>query len=159
MPDEPREVEPVADRQVTDYPGFPADVVTRAVSLIIEHRSIADAWRILKAELEAKGKPSPVYSTVTSWARQSEGCLAALSQENKREMMAISSDAARAWGGRMIELADSDQEFSPKQIGVNFGISMERRADWEKGGTGNQMNVQFNLVTRGQDKGDKPDSE
>ena len=38
---------------------------------------------------------------------------------------------------------------SDSQVPVAYGIAMQKRTEWENTGSkGNQMNVQFNLVTR-----------
>jgi hypothetical protein len=148
---EPRELEPVNGRNLPH--GFPDDVVKRAIVLMLGSQSVAQAHRLLKAELEAQGLSVPVYETLWLWARQSEECYQAVTGETKREMVALSTDAARVWGAKTIALAGSARDMTPKEVGINYGISMERRTDWESAGSkGNQLNVQFNLVTRDRDE-------
>lgn len=144
---EPRELEPVNGNALPH--GFPDATVQRAIALMLGAQSVRQAHRMLQAEMETQGLPVPAYETLWLWARQSEECYQALTGESKRELVSIATDAARAWGANMIELADSDAAIKPTEVGINYGISMQRRTDWESAGSkGSQLNVQFNLVTR-----------
>ncbi len=146
-PDEPRALEPVNGNNLP-Y-GFPDSTVRRALVLMLGSKSVRHAHRLLSTELEVQGLPVPAYETLWLWAKQSEECYTALTGESKREMVAISTDAARAWGANMIELADSDAAMRPTEVGINFGILMQRRTDWENAGTkAPQVAVQFNFRTR-----------
>ncbi|KKM20847.1 hypothetical protein LCGC14_1641410 [marine sediment metagenome] len=131
---------------------FNDEVVARAIELVIGSGSIYQAHRALEEEM--KGQHVPVYESVRSWAHQSKEAMEAVHADNKREMVAIASDAARAWGQRAVEAAvaikeDGSYAVPHGQVMVPYGIAMQRRTDWENvGSKGNQMNVQFNLVTR-----------
>ena len=134
---------------------FDDEVVTRAVELVIGCGSIHQAHRMLEEELRETGQRVPCFESVRSWANQSKEAMELVHADNKREMVAIASDAARAWGQRAIEAAvalkeDGSYVVPHGQVMVPYGIAMQRRTDWEStGNKGNQMNVQFNLVTRG----------
>lgn len=124
--------------------GYPSEVVTHALELVIGCQSVAEAHRLLEEEMTDAEVTPPTYSSVSLWARQSEECLAALEAGSKREMVGIASDAARAWGGKMVALAGS-KAVSDRDTGINYGIAMQRRADWESTGqraTG--VAIQFN---------------
>lgn len=133
---------------------FDDALVTRAVELVIASGSIAQAHHTLEEELTAAGQPVPGYETVRSWANQSKEAMELVYADTKREMLAIASDAARAWGQRAVEAAvalkeDGSYAVPHGQVMVPYGIAMQRRTDWEStGNKGNQLNVQFNLVTK-----------
>lgn len=133
---------------------FGDEVVTRAIELVIGSGSIHQAHRMLEEELEAAGQRVPCWDTMRTWANQSKEAMELVHADNKREMVAIASDAARAWGQRALEAAvalkeDGSYAVPHGQVMVPYGIAMQRRTDWEStSNKGNQMNVQFNLVTR-----------
>lgn len=128
--------------------GFSDSTVKRAITLMLGCRSVAQAHRLLRIELEAQDRPVPVYETLWLWARQSEECYQALTSESKRELVAISTDAARAWGANMIELADSEAGIKPTEVGINYGIAMQRRTDWENAGRGSSVTVPIQINYR-----------
>lgn len=120
---------------------FDDEVVKRALSLMLSTNSVRQAYEILKEEMEQP----PAYKTLTQWGRTNAEVLEAIHRSRKDQMIAVASDVAEAYGERMLSVVD---ELSPSQIPVAYGISMQRRTDWENiGSKGNQMNVQFNLVT------------
>ena len=120
---------------------FDDEVVTRALSLMLSTNSVRQAHEILKEEMDEP----PAYKTLTQWGRTNTEVVEALHRSRKDQMVAVASDVAEAYAERMLEVVD---ELSPSQIPVAYGISMQRRTDWEStGNKGNQMNVQFNLVT------------
>jgi hypothetical protein len=133
---------------------FDDSVIERAVELVIGSGSIHQAHRDLVKEMEAQGLRVPGYEAVRSWANKSKEAMELVHADNKIEMVAIASDAARAWGQRAVEAAvalkeDGSYVVSHGQVMVPYGIAMQRRTDWENvGSKANQMNVQFNLVTR-----------
>lgn len=128
--------------------GFSDATVQRALELMMGTRSVREAYRLLKQEAKPD-VPVPAYETLWMWARQSEECLLAVTHETKRELVAISTDAATAWGANMVELADNPQGLKPTEIGINYGIAMDKRTAWENAGNkAPQMAVQFNLVTK-----------
>jgi hypothetical protein len=131
---------------------FDDAVVERAVELVIGSGSIHQAHRELVEEME--GQRTPCFESVRSWANQSKEAMDIVHADNKREMVAIASDAARAWGHRAVEAAvavkeDGTYVVPHGQVMVPYGIAMQRRTDWENtGNKGNVMNFQYNLVTR-----------
>jgi hypothetical protein len=133
---------------------FDNEVRTRALALVIGSGSIHQAYCVLKEELEAEGRRPPAYNTLQVWAQQSKEAMEIVHADTKQEMIAIASDAVRAWGQRALEAAialkeDGSYAVPHGQVMVPYGISMQRRSEWENtGNKGNQMNVQFNLVTR-----------
>ena len=133
---------------------FDDATVERAVELVIATSSIARAHHTLEEEMEAVGREAPGYESVRFWANKSKEAMELVHTDNKKEMVAIASDAARAWGQRAVEAAvavkeDGSYAVPHGQVMVPYGIAMQRRTDWENTGSkGNQMNVQFNLVTR-----------
>lgn len=133
---------------------FDDEVVGRAIELVIANGSIHQAHQALEEELTAAGKRVPGYESVRSWANQSKEALEVINTETKTEMIVLATDAARAWGQRALEAAvalkeDGSYVVPHGQVMVPYGIAMQRRTDWENtGNKGNQMNVQFNLVTR-----------
>ena len=134
--------------------GFPDPIVQRALMYCLESRSVAIGHRRLKHELEGWGLPCPDYHSVWNWTKQSEECYQAVTGSDKREMIALTSDAARSWALRSLEAADARNEdgkysVSHRESAYHFGIAMQRRTDWDKTGqSGPTMNVQFNLRTR-----------
>lgn len=129
--------------------GFPDSTVQRAIELMLGAQSVREAHRMLKRELEGQELPVPDYTTLWLWARQSEECYQSLLHETKRDLVAVSTDAAMAWGANMVELADNPQGLKPTEIGINYGIAMDKRTAWENAGSkAPQMAVQFNLVTK-----------
>ena len=122
------------------------ETVARALVLAMETSSILHAHSLLAVEMKAQGMSVPDYSTVTRWVQADKDVMANMQGQEKRNMVALSSDVAQAMGERMIDTAD---QLSPSQMPVAYGIAMQRRTDWERpGGAGNTMAVQFNLVTR-----------
>jgi hypothetical protein len=133
---------------------FDDAVVERAVELVIASGSIAQAHHTLEEEMTAVGQPVPGYESVRFWANQSKEAMELVHADTKKEMVAIASDAARAWGQRAVEAAvalkeDGSYVVPHGQVMVPYGIAMQRRTDWEStGNNANQLSVQFNLVTR-----------
>ena len=108
---------------------FDDALVTRAVELVIGCGSIHQAHRVLEEELKAAGLPVPGYESVRSWASQSKEAMELVHADNKREMVAIASDAARAWGQRALEAAvalkeDGSYAVPHGQVMVPYGIAM-----------------------------------
>lgn len=135
--------------------GYPESIVQRALMYCMESQSVAAGHRRLKAELEGWGlTPIPDTHSVWEWVKQSEECLSAVTRADKREMIALTSDAARAWALRAVEAAEARHEDGSyvvlhRESAYHHGIAMQRRTDWDKvGQAGPTVAVQFNLRTR-----------
>ncbi len=127
-------------------PCYPKEIVERALTLMEEHRSVHAAQAALATEMEADGLKAPGYSTFWRWAQERETLLDRLQVGRKDQLVAVASEVAMKASERMLAALDT---ISDSQIPVAYGISMQKRTDWEQsGGKGNQLNVQFNLVTR-----------
>lgn len=135
-----RELEPINGRNLPH--GFPDDVVTRALTLMMEIGSVRQALAILQREYD----PCPAYPTLWMWAHESEQCLEAVRSDKKRDVIAIYADASMAFGERMVGVAD---RLPDSQVAVPAGIVTQRYTELVRPASGgNQLNVQFNLVTR-----------
>lgn len=127
-------------------PCYPKEIVERALTLMEEHRSVYGAYTALKAEMAEDGFLGPGYTAMWRWAQERETLLDRLQVSRKDQLVAVASEVAAEAAGRMLEALP---KLSDSQIPVAYGIAMQRRTDWEKtASSGNQMNVQFNLVTR-----------
>ncbi len=128
------------------HPSYPREIVERALTLMEECRSVYAATRALNEEMAEKGLKGPGYTAMWRWAQEKDTLLERLQGGRKEQLVAIASEVASEAAGRMLEALP---KLSDSQIPVAYGIAMQRRTDWEKTSTqGNQMNVQFNLVTR-----------
>jgi hypothetical protein len=128
------------------HPSYPREIVERALTLMDEHRSVHAAQVALKEEMAAKGLIGPSYNALWRWAQEKETLLDHLHGGRKEQLVAVASEVATEAAGRMLEALPN---LSDSQIPVAYGIAMQRRTDWENTGSkSNQMNVQFNLVTR-----------
>ncbi len=144
----PTDIEPVNGRNLAE--GFPKWVRDRALLLCKESGSVAAAQRRLEAEMAGSGLPAPSYQGMWIWVRREQDVIAAMTGDRKNEMVASSTDVAAEAAERMLEALP---RLSPGQMPVAYGIAMQRRTDWESAGSkGNQLNVQFNLVTRDTDQ-------
>lgn len=138
-----RAIEPVNGRNLPD--GFPKWVRDRALLLCETTGSVAAAQRQLAAEMVDSGLPAPSYKGMWIWARQYKDVISLLSKDRKEEMVATATDVAAEAAGCFLEALP---KLSPSQMPVAYGIAMQRRTDWESAGNkGNQLNVQFNLVS------------
>lgn len=128
------------------YPSYPREIVERALTLMEECGSVHAAGQALKEEMAAEKLKAPGYSTLWRWARERDTLLERLHGGRKDQLVAVASEVATEAAGRMLEALP---KLSDSQIPVAYGIAMQRRTDWENTGSKqNQMNVQFNLVTR-----------
>lgn len=133
---------------------YPDSTVTRALELMWDTRSIAGAHRLLEAELAAKDELVPALPTLLDWAREHQEVTQHIQADRKRDMVALSTEAASAWAGRMVAAATNKKEdgsyaVTDGQVGVNYGISMDKRIAWENAGNkAPPVAVQFNLVTK-----------
>ena len=59
-----------------------------------ETGNIAHAHRTLKAELEAKGKPVPSYTTCYAWVKKCDGLLDQVRADKKEQIINIYGEAA-----------------------------------------------------------------
>ena len=134
--------------------GFPDWVVERAVVLMLETTSVHQAQRILEREMLAKDWAAlvPAYDTLLMWARQHKDVIPAIHGDRKRDMIAVSSDAAQAWGVRALEAATARDEHgkyavSHRESAYHYGIAMQRRTDWDKTGqAGPSTAIQINIT-------------
>ncbi len=133
------------------YRQFPRDfdqaTYRRALELIEEYVNVARAHRMLRIELEAKGKPVPSYATCYTWAEKSKGMLGKLRADKTEEIIAVSGEVALAMSDALLE--SQYEEISPSQLAILYGIAMQRRTEWDKTGrgSGKQVNVQFNFYS------------
>ena len=66
--------------------------------------------------------------------------------DRKSELVAMASDVMEVYAAEAIEAAP---KLNPYQKVIGYGISSQRRTDWESAGNrGSQLNVQFNFVRR-----------
>lgn len=134
---------------VGQAPGYPAEIVQRALELVEERGVMFQGYKALVREMADQGLVAPDYSTVWHWVREREDVMSRIQATEKREMVGLSQEVAVAASGRMLEALP---ELSHSQIPVAYGIAMQRRTDWENAGSkAPQMAVQFNFVRRGQD--------
>jgi hypothetical protein len=127
-------------------PSYPREIVERALELMEECRSVHAAMQALKVELEAKGFEGPGYTTMWRWAQERETLLDRLQVSRKDQLITVSSEVALKASERMLTALDG---ISDSQVPVAYGIAMQKRTEWENTGSkSNQMNVQFNWVTR-----------
>jgi len=127
-------------------PKYSKEIVERALELMAEHSSVHAAQQALAEELGKEGLTGPSYNAMWSWAKGKDTLLERLTANRKDQLVAVASDVALKAAQRMLEALP---KLSDSQIPVAYGIAMQRRADWENtGNKANQLNVQFNLVTR-----------
>lgn len=127
-------------------PSYPKEIVERALELMEECRSVHAATIALNSELAEKGYEGPGYSTLWRWAQERETLLDRLQVSRKDQLITVASEVALRASERMLTALDG---ISDSQVPVAYGIAMQKRTEWENtGNKGNQMNVQFNLVTR-----------
>lgn len=127
--------------------GFPDSIKQRAIMFCMESQSVALGHRRLKHELERWGLEIPDYHSVWNWARESEECYQAVTGPKKREMIAISSDAALMAAERLIQAIPN---LSDGQAAVPYGIAMQRRTDWDKTDqAGVTTAIQINITSGG----------
>lgn len=132
--------------RVNAGPTYPVEVVERAYELMDEHRSVHAAQIALAAELEEKGFKAPGYNCLWRWADERQEILEHLTAGRKDQLVAVTSEVAMKAAERMLTALDG---ISDSQMPVAYGIAMQKRTEWEStGGKSNQLNVQFNLVTR-----------
>jgi hypothetical protein len=128
------------------YPSYPREIVERALELMEAHGTVHGAHVALKAEMAEKELKGPSYNALWRWAQEKETLLERLQGGRKEQLVAVASDVAMRASERMLTALDG---ISDSQVPVAYGIAMQRRTDWEKANSSsNQMNVQFNLVTR-----------
>ena len=127
-------------------PVWPKEIVERGFELMDEHRSVHAAQNALAEEMAEKGLRAPGYTAMWKWARERTEILETLTHDRKSQLVAVTSEVAMKSAERMLTALDG---ISDSQAGVYYGIAMDKRIGWENvGSKGNQMNVQFNLVTR-----------
>ncbi len=127
---------------------YPADIKAEAIALVYESGNYSEAAREMEKRYPDR---HPSRQLVTRWFRQVDpDGFASLGTERKA-----------AFESGIIELADKARQkmfdalddMNPQQVPIPAGIAMDkglRLLEIERrGGGGNQMNVQFNLVTRG----------
>lgn len=125
---------------------YPMEIVERALELMDEQGSVHGAHVALSDELAEQGLKAPSYGTLWIWAREKEALLQSLTGGRKEQLVAVAGEVALKASERMLTALD---KISDSQVPVAYGISMQKRTEWERtNSSGNQMNVQFNLVTR-----------
>ena len=130
---------------------YPDDAVTLALSVIIGGGSVRQACRAVGEEFGRTPDPA----TVWKWAQHSEEAFTAMRPAELRESRVIVGEVLRAWAKRALEAAtakDKDGNYlvSHSQVMVPYGIAKDAVKvieDTVNPRAGNQMNVQFNLVT------------
>jgi hypothetical protein len=128
------------------HPSYPKEIVQRALELMGEHRSVHAAQVALKEEMADKGLVGPSYNALWRWAQEKDTLLERLQGGRKDQLVAVASEVALKASERMLTALDG---ISDSQVPVAYGIAMQKRTEWENTGSkGNQMNVQFNWVTR-----------
>ncbi len=133
---------------------YPDDAVVLALSVIRDGGSLRQACRAVGREF---GK-EPHASTVHDWAQNSKEAIAALQPEERRQWQILAGQVYTAWANRALEAATARKEdgsyaVSHTQVMVPFGIAKDAVKvieDTVNPRSGNMMNVQFNLVTRGE---------
>ena len=127
-------------------PIWPKEIVERGFELMDEHRSVHAAQCALAEEMAEKGLKAPGYTAMWKWAKERKEVMESLTFDRKDQLVAVTSEVALKASERMLTALDG---ISDSQAGVYYGIAMDKRIGWENiGNKGNQMNVQFNLVTR-----------
>ncbi len=124
---------------------YPNDIKVEAIALVYESGNFSEAARQMENRYPER---HPSRQLITRWFKQVDpDAFAALSTERKE-----------AFESGIIELADKARKklfdaldtMNPQQIPIPAGISMDEglRLLERKSGSSNQLNVQFNLVTR-----------
>ncbi len=133
--------------------GFPADVVSRGLQLMLESASIHQAQIQLGVELRARDKDAicPGWSTLLDWAREEKNVIARIHADRKRDMMALGYDACMVSGQRMLEALP---KLPDSQIAVPHGIVWDKQIALLKDGTASLTAIQINITDS---KGEKID--
>jgi hypothetical protein len=124
---------------------YPVDIKAEAIALVYETDNFHEAARQMA---ERYPERSPNFSNIVRWFKK-------LDPERWKEM---GEEREEAFKAGIIEMGMKAQErmvtvldtLPDSQIPVTAGISMDKPIELLKlqKGTGNQMNVQFNWVTR-----------
>ncbi len=131
--------------------GFDHETYQRALELMEETGNVARAWRRdLRAELAPLDKPVPsAHDTLWLWAKKQDDLITRIRADKREEIIAISGEVAIATAEGFLE---TYSDLYPYQRALVYGIAMDKRTNWESAGKkANMLNVQFNLVTRGQE--------
>jgi hypothetical protein len=126
---------------------YPNDIKVEAIALVYESGNFSEAARQME---ERYPERHPSRQLITRW----------FNQVYPEAFAALSTERKAAFESGIMELADKAREkmftalddMSPQQVPIPAGIAMDkglRLLEIEgKSGSGNQLNVQFNLVTR-----------
>ena len=124
--------------------GYPDDVKVRALAILTNSSSVADAHRTLTAQMQAENlAPIPAYWTLWQWSREHGALIDSLTLEQKRELIAMSSEVVAVAAGHAIEAMP---DLNPYQKVIAYGIAADKRIAWEN--AGRQAGPTFNLRVR-----------
>ncbi len=123
---------------------YPNDIKAEAVALVYESGNYSEAARQM-AERYPERPPS--RQLITRWFKQVDpDAFAALSVERKEAFESGIVELADKARGKLYAVLDN---LPPGQVPIAAGIAIDKGLRLgEKRSSGNQMNVQFNLVTR-----------
>ncbi|KKM95977.1 hypothetical protein LCGC14_1182750 [marine sediment metagenome] len=124
---------------------YPLDIKAEAIALVYETGTFTQAGRVMA---ERYPERHPNFSNISRWFKQ-------LDPERWKEMGEEREETFKAGimevGVQAVSrLSDSLSTLSDAQVPITSGITIDKALELlklQKGG-GNQMNVQFNLVTR-----------
>ncbi len=124
---------------------YPNDIKVEAIALVYESGNFSEAARQMEKRYPER---HPSRQLITRW----------FNQVDPEAFAALSTERKAAFESGIIELADKARqklydaldEMSPQQVPIPAGIAMDKglRLLERKSGSGNQVNVQFNLVTK-----------
>ncbi len=124
---------------------YPNDIKVEAIVLVYESGNFSEAARQMEKRYPVR---HPSRQLITRW----------FNQVDPEAFAALSTERKAAFESGMIELADKARQklfnaldaMSPQQVPIPAGIAMDKglRLLERKSGSGNQVNVQFNLVTK-----------
>ncbi len=124
---------------------YPADIKAEAIALVYEHNNFHEAEREM-----ARRHPErhPNNMLIIRWFKQIDlDRWKAMGEEREEAFKSGIMEMAEKATGRLYDALDT---FKDNQVPVPAGISIDKGIELlklQKGG-GNQMNVQFNWVTR-----------
>ncbi len=124
---------------------YPNDIKVEAIVLVYESGNFSEAARQME---ERYPERHPSRQLITRW----------FNQVDSEAFAALRAERKAAFESGIIELADKARQkmydaldkMSPQQVPIPAGIAMDKglRLLERKPGSGHQLNVQFNLVTR-----------
>ncbi len=124
---------------------YPNDIKAEVIALVYESGNFSEAARQMEKRYPER---HPSRQLITRWFNQVDPeAFAALSTERKAAFESGIIELADKARARMFDALD---DMNSQQVPIPAGISMDKglRLLERKPGGGNQLNVQFNLVTR-----------